>query len=178
MKSCKRYGRSQFLFLVVLLATGLQISSAEEYRSLDEETQQLKTVALELNQELNALKEEMLYPASSQVAVFLSMDVGEFFSLNSVELTLDGKNISNHLYTEGEIDALYRGGVQKLYLGNLTGGDHELVAVFTGTGNRGREYRRGAQVDFVKGKETKYLEFVISDREQKLQPEFFVREWE
>ncbi|HMB74654.1 MAG TPA: AraC family transcriptional regulator, partial [Gammaproteobacteria bacterium] len=117
---------------------------SQEFRTLDEEVQDLKKLAVDLNRDLFLLEEELLFPANTQVAVFVSMDVGEFFGLDSVELTLDGEDVTNYLYTDREVTALHRGGVQRLYLGNLRAGEHELVAVFTGEGPHTRDYRRGA----------------------------------
>jgi len=150
----------------------------EEFRTLDEDVQDLKKLAVDLNRDLFLLEEELLFPSSTQVAVFISMDVGEFFGLDSVEVKLDDKDVTNYLYTEREVDALIRGGVQRLYIGNLKTGEHELVAVFTGEGPHVRDYRRGASLTFEKGIGPKYIELTISDRENKLQPEFVVREWE
>ncbi|HEX7082087.1 MAG TPA: AraC family transcriptional regulator [Gammaproteobacteria bacterium] len=153
-------------------------ASAAEVRTLDEEVQDLKELAVELNRDLFLLEEELLFPSSTQVAVFVSMDVGEFFTLDSVELEIDGKNVTNYLYTDREVDALFRGGVQRLYVGNLRAGEHELVAFFTGRGPHERDYRRGATLAFEKGIGPKYIELQISDSESRLQPEFVVREWE
>jgi len=146
--------------------------------SVDSQVQDLKSAVLDLNRELFMLEEELLYPANTQIAVFLSMDVGEFFSLDSVQLEVDGKEASNYLYTEREVDALHRGGVQRLFLGNLKAGEHEVVAFFTGTGPNGRDFKRGAALDFEKGIGAKFVELQISDRVSKQQPEFVVREWE
>jgi hypothetical protein len=147
-------------------------------RTLDEQVQDLKTLAVNLNRDLFLLEEELLFPANTQVAVFVSMDVGEFFALDSVEIKLDDKDVTNYLYTEREVDALLRGGVQRVYVGNLRAGEHELVATFTGGGTHDRDYRRGASVNFEKGIGPKFIELTISDRENKLQPEFIVREWD
>jgi hypothetical protein len=146
--------------------------------AIDQEVQALKDEVLDLNRELFMLEEELLSPANTQVAVFVSMDVGEYFALDSVQLTLDGKPVSKYLYTEREVAALYRGGVHRLYLGNLKGGEHELVAIFTGEGPHVRDYRRGATLKFEKGIGAKFVELAISDRQSKQQPEFLVREWE
>src|SRR5690606_2209144 len=100
------------------------------------------------------------------------------FALDSVELEIDGKTVANYLYTEREIDALHRGGVHRLYAGNVRAGEHELVAFFTGRGPHGRDYRRGATLTFEKGIGPKYIELRISDRESRLQPEFVVEGWE
>jgi len=149
-----------------------------EFRTLDEDVQDLKKQALDLNRDLFLLEEELLFPSNTQTAVFVSMDVGEFFGLDSVELKIDNKDVANYLYTERESEALLKGGVQRLFIGNLKAGEHELVAVFTGQGPHTRDYRRAASLVFEKGIGPKYIELTISDRETKQQPEFLVKEWE
>ena len=150
----------------------------EEFRSLDEDVQSLKKEVLDLNRDLFLLEEELLFPANSQVAFFVSMDVGEYFGLDSVNLKIDGKEVTNYLYTQREADALVRGGVHRVHIENLKVGEHELVAVFTGKGPQVRDYRRGATISFDKGIGAKYVELAISDRVSKQQPEFVIREWE
>ncbi|HEX6999199.1 MAG TPA: AraC family transcriptional regulator [Gammaproteobacteria bacterium] len=158
-----------------------QAAAAEqqaEFRTLDQEVQDLKKLVVDLNRDLFLLEEELLFPANTQVAVFVSMDVGEFFALDSVQLEIDGKEVADYLYTAREVDALVQGGVHRLYIGNVKAGEHELVAFFTGDGTHERDYRRGASLTFEKGIGPKYIELTISDRENKLQPEFLVKEWE
>mgnify|MGYP002260884847 CR=1 FL=1 len=126
---------------------------------------------------LVVLEEELLFPASTQMAVFLSMDVGKFFQLDAVELKIDDKVVTHYLYTDRENAALQRGGVQRLYLGNLRTGKHELVAFFTGKGTHDRDYRRGTTLTFEKTTESKFVELQIRHVERKLQPEFQVKVW-
>lgn len=152
--------------------------SRGEFRSLDQDVQSLKKEVLDLNRDLFLLEEELLFPANSQVAFFVSMDVGEYFELDSVNLKIDGKEVSNYLYTDREVKALLRGGVHRVHMGNLKVGEHELVAVFTGEGPHIRDYRRGATLNFDKGIGAKYLELEITDRASKQQPEFVIKEWE
>ena len=149
-----------------------------EFRNLDEEVQSLKKEVLDLNRDLFLLEEELLFPANSQVAFFISMDVGEYFALDSVNLKIDGKEVANYLYTQREADALVRGGVHRMHMENLKVGDHELVAVFTGEGPHVRDYRRGATISIDKGIGAKYVELQITDKVSKQQPEFVIREWE
>lgn len=154
------------------------VAPAPDTQALDEEVQQLKQDAVDLNRELFMLEEELLFPANTQVAVFLSMDVGEFFALDSVQLKIDGREVGNYLYTQREAEALLKGGVHRVYLGNLKVGEHELVALFTGKGPNEREYRRGASVRFAKAVGAKYLELKITDRQRRGQPEFEIKDWE
>src|SRR5580704_12390360 len=152
--------------------------AAADTRGLDQEVQGLKKDAVDLNKDLFILEEELLFPANTQVAVFLSMDVGDFFALDSVQLKIDRKEVINYLYTPREVEALLKGGVQRLYLGNLKVGTHELVAIFNGKGPNERAYKRGASLRFEKGVGAKYLELKIDDRQRKLQPEFEIKDWE
>jgi len=165
--------------LVGSQAIGVEQAQARaEFRSLDEDVQSLKKEVLDLNRDLFLLEEDLLFPANSQVAFFISMDVGEYFALDSVNLKIDGKDVTNYLYTEREADALLRGGVHRLHMENLKIGDHELVAVFTGKGPSVRDYRRGATMSFNKGIGAKYIELEVTDRIKKQQPEFVIKEWE
>ena len=163
---------------LLMVASAHATGTTPEARTVDQDVQALKKELVDLNRDLFRLEEELLYPASTQVAVFLSVNLGTFFALDSVRLELDGKEVANYLYTEREVEALHRGGVQKLYLGNLKAGEHELVAVFTGKGPHDRDYRRGTTVKFEKAVGAKYVELRITDREASLQPEFVVRQWE
>jgi hypothetical protein len=149
-----------------------------DFKTLDQEVQGLKKDVIDLNKDLFVLEEELLFPANTQVALFVSMDVGTFFALDSVTIKIDNKEVKNYLYTAREADALLKGGVQQIYLGNLKVGKHELVAFFSGKGPIERDYKRGATITFDKGVGAKYLELKITDRVAKHQPEFTIKDWE
>jgi hypothetical protein len=149
-----------------------------DFKTLDQEVQSMKKDVIDLNKDLFVLQEELLFPANTQVAVYVSMDVGAFFALDSVTLKIDNKEVKNYLYTAREAQALLKGGVQEIYLGNLKVGKHELVAFFTGKGPVERDYKRGATIMFDKGVGAKYLELKITDRVAKHQPEFKIKDWE
>lgn len=154
------------------------IDDAESRESLDVELQQLKQDILETNKDLVILEEDLLFPSSTQVKVFFSTDVGEYFTLNSVTIKLNDEPVAHHLYTDRELGALERGAVQRLLTDNLTIGEHELVAVITGLGPKGRDYRRAVAYTFEKATGTKYLHLNIHADSLKQQPEFDFKEWE
>ena len=183
MKRMSRVVQAAVAMLTIVAA--LSTSAAETAKkpastaqALDGDIQSLKRDVIELNRDLLVLEEELLFPANTQLAVFVSMDVGTLFQLDSVQLKLDDQVVAQYLYTEREIKALQRGGVQRLYLGNLRNGKHELVAVFTGKGPHERDYRRGATLNFEKAGAAKYVELMIRDETGNLQPEFRVKEWQ
>jgi hypothetical protein len=160
------------------LAPAAPAVAASDTAPLDERIQRAKADVIQLNRDLLVLEEELLFPANTQVAVFVSMDVGKLFDLDSVQVRLDDKVVANHLYTPREVTALHRGGVQRVYLGNLRVGAHELTAYFTGGGPHQRDYKRATTVKFDKGTDAKYIELRIRDAEAKLQPEFDVKVWQ
>jgi hypothetical protein len=183
MKILPREFFSTMSALVLALAAGVAAPAEppkappRDPQSLDTRVQSIKQEAMELNRDLLVLEEELLFPASTQVAVFVSVDVGVLFDLDSVELKVDDSVVTNYLYTDRELRALHRGGVQRLYMGNLKSGKHELVAVFIGKGPHGRDYRRGTTLTFDKGTDPKYIELQIRDDTRGQQPEFRVKEW-
>jgi hypothetical protein len=162
----------------VALAPATSASAPPLAATLDGRVQDVKSDVIKLNRDLLVLEEELLFPANTQVALFVSMDVGKMFELDSVQIKLDDKVVSTYLYTPLEVQALHRGGVQRVYLGDLRAGSHEIVAFFTGKGPHDRDYKRGATVKFEKGTEAKYIELRIKDSMGKLQPEFDVKLWQ
>ncbi|MEM9622318.1 MAG: AraC family transcriptional regulator [Pseudomonadota bacterium] len=138
----------------------------------DEEMEDVKKALVKLKRDLVVLEEDLLFPASSQVSVFLSMDIGKFFQLDAVTLKLNGKEVAHHLYTEKQVDALHRGGVQKLFVGNVKQGNNRVTAFFTGLGPNGRDFRRATTVEFEKGFEPTFIELAISDETEDYQPDF------
>lgn len=145
---------------------------------INQNIQNLKNEVLELNRDLFVLEEELLFSANTQVNVFLSMDAGQLFKLDSVQLKIDDKIVTNYLYTDRELKALQRGGVQRLHIGNLSAGEHEVTAILIGEGPNQRDYKRGASQKVEKTDEALYIELKIIDNTSKEQPEFEIKVWE
>jgi len=150
----------------------------ESITELQQNIQELKKDVLKLNRNLFILEEDLLFPSNTQFSVFLSIDSGQLFTLDSVQLKVDNKVIANHLYTERELAALKRGGVQRLFIGNLASGEHEIIAIFTGKGPNQRDYRRGETITIEKGSDPQFIELQIIDDPGKEQPQFNARIWE
>jgi len=106
--------------------------SREQVKGLDEQVQEIKKDVLGIAVDLNRLEEKLLYPSNTEVAVFIGMARGDKFRLDAVEIQIDGKVVANHLYTFKELEALQQGGVQQIYTGNITKGDHDLRVSFLG----------------------------------------------
>ncbi|RYY73572.1 MAG: AraC family transcriptional regulator [Gammaproteobacteria bacterium] len=155
-----------------------QSSSPESAQqpSVTPQVENLKASVLNLNRDLLILEEELLYPPSNQIAVYLSMDLGQFFNLDAVKLEIDNKLVASELYTDKQTNALFRGGVQRLYIGNLKAGEHEVSAFFTGRGPQ-QDYKRGAKLVVNKAQSPLVLELKIIDSTAQLQPTFAIKEW-
>lgn len=152
--------------------------AAKDPETLQQEMQSLKEKILQVNRDLFILEEDLLFPSSTQVNVFVSFDALEYFQLDGVTLKINDLPISNHLYTERELKAMDRGAVQRLFTGNLPVGEHELVALVTGVGPEGRDYKRAVSLDFEKSSGTKYIELKIEGDDLRKQPGFRLKQWE
>lgn len=145
---------------------------------INRDIQDLKNKILELNKDLFVLEEELLFSANTQTNVYLSMDAGKLFKLDSVQLKIDDKIVSNYLYTDRELQALSRGGVQGLYTGNMSAGEHEITALMTGIGPNQQDYKRAVSQKVEKTDEALYIEIKIIDNISKEQPDFELKVWE
>ena len=116
--------------------------SKEQIKGLDEQVQEIKSDVLSIATELNQLEEKLLYPSNTQVAVFVSLVSGETFRLDSVEIQLDGNPVAHHIYTFKELEALEKGGVQRIYTGNIRSGDHDLEVSVIGKSSGGGDFQK------------------------------------
>lgn len=178
---------NSLMFLVALTAViaSVDVQGAGSLEMETEESQQvapaqgssqgeetLEAELLRLNARLQLLEEDLLYPASSRIAVYLSMDLGELFALDAVTLKLNGQDVTHHLYTERQVNALYKGGVQKLYVGNARQGTNRLTAFFSGIGPHQRDYKRATTIEFEQSFEPVFVELLVTDDTGSQQPEF------
>jgi hypothetical protein len=106
--------------------------SREQVKGLDEQVQEIKQDVLGISADLNRLEEKLLYPSNTEASVFLGMTRGDKFQLDAVEIQIDGKTVANHIYSFKELQALQEGGVQRIYTGNITKGEHDLRVNFVG----------------------------------------------
>lgn len=149
----------------------------DSVKTLSKEIQGLKKSVVDLNKDLQLMEEELLFPSSTQLSLFVSLDIGQYFTLESVKVKLDGKQVVTHLYSERQRAALARGGVQRLYLTNLNLGKHTIVAFFTGIGPNGRPYKRATELEFQKKQGSQYLELAIIDDSAKQEAKFTIKQW-
>lgn len=158
----------KFLIPILISLSFLPVSlnaaevSSEQIKGLDEQVQDIKKDVLELTSELTRLEEKLLFPSNTQVSLFVSLIDDKGFVLDSMQIKLDNKIVSQHLYTYKELEALRAGGVQRIYTGNIKTGDHDLVASFIGRSKSGNEYQRSESFTVTKAVGPKFVEIQIT----------------
>ena len=144
------------LLLLLLVASGplgaamAEELSASEMQSLDGQVQEIKSDVLDIASELGTLEERLLYPSNTQVAVFVSLDGGEDFRLDAVEVEIDGDLATHHIYSFKELEALQKGGVQRIYTGNVTTGEHQINVTMMGKLKNGNDFSETESFTFSK----------------------------
>jgi len=164
-----------FSFVASVQAEDIEVDDSQPVALSVEE---LKKKVIQLNRDLFILEEDLLFPANTQFAVFLSLDTGQFLKLDTVKLKVDDDIVAAHLYTDRQLRALSRGGMQRLYMGNLKSGEHEVTAFVEGIGPDQRAYKKAATMTLTKDTELKALEIRIKDRSADYQPDVSIVEWE
>lgn len=136
--------------------------SREQIKSLDEQVQDIKKDVLGISAELLQLEEKLLYPSNTQVSFFVSFAKNSKFRLDAVSLKLDGKDITHHLYTFKELEALQSGGVQRIYTGNIKSGEHALEVSTNVKVSGGNTEKKVSSYKFTKAVEPKLVEIQLS----------------
>ena len=125
-------------------------SDQQQMRGLDEQIQEIKSDALRMSAELSQLEEKLLYPSGTQVAIFVELVKGDTMRLDAVRLQIDGQLVAHYIYSAKELQALRKGGVQRIYVGNVTTGDHKLDVVVDGKLEGGADFSRTGEFTFRK----------------------------
>ncbi|HNP62297.1 MAG TPA: hypothetical protein PKH39_00095 [Woeseiaceae bacterium] len=136
--------------------------SGDSMRSLDGQVQEIKSDVLSIASELNTLEERLLFPSHTEVSLFVSLAEDEDFRLDAVQITIDGELATHHIYSFKELDALKNGGVQKIYTGNLTTGDHELSVTMIGKLKNGKDINQSSNFAFTKGIKPKAMGLTLA----------------
>ncbi len=154
-----------------LLIYGITASSfaqelaVDDMRSLDGQVQEIKTDVLGIASELGMLEERLLYPSNTQLALFVALDEGEAFRLDAVQIAIDGQLATHHIYSFQELEALRKGGVQRIFTGNVTTGDHELSVTVIGKRESGADFEESGSFVFAKDVKPKAIGITLAGPE-------------
>ena len=156
---------SGLLMIAPVASNGGDDFSQNEMRGLDEEVQEIKSDVLSIAAELSRLEERLLYPSNTQLAVFVSLADGEQFRLDAVQIAIDGELVAHYIYSFKELEALQKGGMQRIYTGNIPTGEHELSVTYNGKLQNGKDFSRSETFEFTKGVEPRLLGITLADAE-------------
>jgi len=133
-----------------------------QMRDLDEQVQQTKSDVLSIAAELNQLEEKLLYPSGTQVAIFVALAKGDELRLDAVRLQIDGQLVAHYIYSAKELEALRKGGVQRIYVGNVATVDHKLNVLVDGKLKSGSDFNRTEHFTFHKEVKPKLVELTVA----------------
>ena len=139
---------------VVLCLAGAHVwaqqDDQQQMRGLDEQVQEIKSDVLAISEELSRLEEKLLYPSGTQVAIFVALAKGDQMRLDAVRIQIDGQLVAHHIYSFKELEALRKGGVQRIYVGNVSTGEHQLEVLVDGKIEGGEDFSRTERFSFRK----------------------------
>jgi hypothetical protein len=155
-----------FVFALLLCLSSVhgwaQQNDQQQMRGLDEQVQEIKSDVLSIAAELSQLEEKLLYPSGTQVAIFIALAKGDQMRLDAVRIQIDGQLVSHHIYSFKELEALRKGGVQRIYVGNVTTGDHKLEVLVDGKLEGGADFSRTERFTFRKEVKPKMVELTLA----------------
>jgi hypothetical protein len=148
--------------LLCCAASSADDSYRAQMKGLDEQVQEIKSDVLSIDAELRRLEERLLYPANTHVALFVALAKGESMRLDAVQIQLDGKLVAHYIYSYKELEALQKGGVQRIYTGNIPTGAHQLEVSVLGKLEGGKDYAQTQSFTLDKGIEPKLVGISLS----------------
>jgi hypothetical protein len=163
-------------WIVVVTALGVFAGAAaiadasyrEQMKGLDEQVQEVKSDVLSIAAELARLEERLLYPSNTHLAVFIALADRDTLRLDAVQIQIDGQPVAHSIYSFKELEALQKGGVQRIYTGNVPTGDHQIEVTVAGKLDTGKEYSRTERFGFNKGIEPKLLGVTLGSSQLQL----------
>lgn len=155
----------QSLLFATLLAVPVQAqqASADDIRKLDDRIQEVKTEVLDIAAEVRQLEEQLLYPSETRLTVALAMTAERGLRPGTAMIRVDGNLVAHHVYSDSEVDALRQGGVQSLYVGNVTIGKHEIDVTIRGSLANGDSFEETGRHEFNKGVDAKTLDITLTE---------------
>ena len=150
------------LALFATAIAGAQDLTGADMRSLDGQVQEVKSDVLNIASELNNLEERLLYPSNTQISVFVEIAAGEEFRLDAVQVMINGELATHHIYSFKELEALQKGGVQRIYTGNIPTGDHQIGVTINGKLENGNDFSESGSFSFSKGVQPKALGITLA----------------
>jgi len=164
---CERILAARVFLFALFLCVGsihgwAQQNDQQQMRGLDEQVQQIKSDVLSISAELNQLEEKLLYPSGTQVAIFIALAKGDQMRLDAVRLQIDGQLVAHYIYSFKELDALRKGGVQRIYVGNVATGDHKLEVLVDGKLESGADFSHTERFTFRKEEKPKLVGLTVA----------------
>jgi hypothetical protein len=176
--ACAEVGMRTFrkFRIVTVAALGVLASAAavaeasyrEQMKGLDEQVQEVKSDVLSIAAELARLEERLLYPSNTHLAVFIALAERDTLRLDAVQIQIDGQAVAHSIYSFKELEALQKGGVQRIYTGNVPSGAHQIEVTIAGKLDTGKEYSRTEHFAFSKGIEPKLLGVTLGSSQLQL----------
>src|SRR5262249_55853224 len=134
----------------------------QQMRGLDEQVQEIKSDVLSIAAELNQLEEKLLYPSGTQVSIFVAMAKGDQLRLDAVRIQIDGQLVAHYIYSFKELEALRKGGVQRIYVGNVATGDHKIEVLVDGKLEGGADFSHTENFTFHKEEKPKLVGLTLA----------------
>jgi len=151
-----------FMFCLGGVYSRAEQNERQQMRGLDEQVQEIKSDALSIAAELSQLEEKLLYPSGTQVSIFVALAEGNRMRLDAVRLQIDGKLVAHYIYSAKELEALRKGGVQRIYAGNVATGEHQLEVLVDGKLEDGADFNPTERFTFAKEVKPKLVELRLA----------------
>jgi len=154
----------------MLVLAEYSVANEKEKQAVDD--QKIKLETLDIVKNATQLIEDVGYPEFSRVKIYLAHGSGKYFGISKVTVQLDGVDRASFEYNEKQLQALLRGASNRVYIGSVSEGIHELVVVFEGRDRKNNIIKKAETWLFDKKPGEYIAVLIVSDDEGALRPSF------
>lgn len=171
---------SLFLFsmLSAVVCAADSSTKVSENSDVSHQASAVKQSVLELNRQLYQLEKDLLNPATTRAALYVSLTGGDFFELHSVHVTIDAKRPIEYLYTKRQLAALRQGAIHPLATLNLGPGLHSVKVTAKGKDFQGLAAELTIEKQVEKNQQPLFIELTLVDNKETKTAALTVSQWQ
>lgn len=166
----KRWSKKILFGLLVITSVSHVLANEKEQQAIVD--QKIKLETLQVVKDATQLIEDVGYPEKSRVKIYVTHGAGKYFGLQKVTIVVDGADRAEFNYNDLQLKALLRGAANRVYMGELSEGFHELVVVFEGKDRKGNIIKKAETWLFDKKPGEFIMVMNVADNESTLRPDF------
>ena len=162
--------------MAIITCSAGVFAAEPDFKRLDAEIEHVLNEIVVLGADMAVLEESRELSSQNQLLVLVSVDHSDFFRLEAIQLNIDSRTVSYYQYEEAELNALMKGGSQRLFWDDIPPGRHEVSVSLFGRVPNDPDFQREATQMIITGTGRRVVDLRVATGTNQAFPELSIRE--